>query len=833
VLDIWADRVSNTLTNGAPRLPADFVERAELGQENFLRTSRAFSREENRYAAFEAQRMEFLRQGRSVANPYALPDGPAGASDDLNDPGSGANLASAFPGAARVQSRGDAMVAWNKAAAELRAASPDGAERYFTAEDIERQADQRGAEARRRRNEADSVATGAFLPGLGGFLGEAAGMLQDPVQLATLPIGAPQAWLAGGLARRILVNSASEAAINAAVQAGVQYGAVNPYAREAGFEPDPIEAVLLAGLLGGGFGAAAPILGAAARRLYRGESVDPAVAAAARAAENAQHLADTRPAGRPMEAHLADLDRAAEAAAAGRVAEITEPSRWQASTLARVNSGAEATVFTPTGRAVGVQYRLAELDSLVASHTDDFRENPAYPHSEGIQPRDRANAMSQAGVQQIAADFQPERMAPSPESGSGPPIIGPDGVVESGNGRVLALRRVFTDPALADRRAAYLAFLQGRGLDATGMRQPVLVAERQTPLTPTERRAFAQESNARAQQGMTSTERARTDAAAAEAALPAYQGGALDLADNAAFVDGFLARLPATERADLVDSKGRASAAALGRLRGALLAAAYGDRLGPLLERFLEGGAENLKAIAGALQDAAPGWAAMRRAAARGEIAPTMDITADLVAAVETVAVARDAKLRVSDVLVQVDLDRPPLTDNGRAMLGAFFTDGTLNRGAAQRTVAARLGGYIQQAMETRPGADMFGETAPPPARVLDATGRRIEAEAVQEAAPVAPEPTTTPARDPYVGHRAALLEASADIQRGLDMPEREAADLLDAQRVAAANPGLAVPVGTGDAVGTKGAAQLLEDADDALATAAQQAACLIGAVTP
>ena len=89
------------------------------------------------------------------------------------------------------------------------------------------------------------------------------------------------------------------------------------------------------------------------------------------------------------------------------------------------------------------------------------------------------------------------------------------------------------------------------------------------------------------------------------------------------------------------------------------------------------------------------------------------------------------------------------------------------------------------------------------------------------------------PPADPYAGHRAALLEASADIQRGLDMPEREAADLLDAQRVAAANPGLAVPVGTGDAVGTKGAAKLLEDADDALATAAQQAACLIGAVTP
>jgi hypothetical protein len=824
LLDLFADRASRTATNPLPRIAASAGERFDLEWESGLLTGRTVSRDEGRYAAFEAQRQEFARQGRVLANPYATGEDQL---EQALEAGGGRFRREA------LRSRAELIAEWNKAAGELRTATPDGAERYFTAEEIERQADQRAVSARERANQAADVASGDLGPALAGMAGGMGAMLADPVQMATLPLGAPQAWLAGGLARRVLVNGVSEAAINAAVQAGVQYGAVNPYAREAGFEPDPLEAVLLAGLLGGGFGAATPIIGAAARRMFRADRADPDLAAAARMAENAQNLADTRPAGVPMETHLADLDRATAAAAAGRVAEIADPSRWQTNTLARLASGNEATVFTPTGRAVGVQYRLAELDSLVASHTDDFRENPIYPHAEGIQPRDRSNAMSQEGVQKIVSEFQPERLGPSPESGSGPPIIGPDGVVESGNGRVLALRRIMSDPDLADRRAAYLAFLQARGLDTTGLRNPVLIAERQTPLTPEERRSFAQESNARAQQGMSSTERARTDADAARAALPAYQGGALDLAENAAFVDGFLARLPATERADLVDGKGRASAAAMGRLRGALLAAAYGDRLGPLLERFLEGGAENLKAIAGALQDVAPGWASMRAAAARGEIAPAMDITADLVAAVETVAVARDAKLRVSDVLVQIDLDRPPLTDNGRAMLGAFFTDGTLARGAAQRTVTGRLAGYIDQAMATTPGVDLFGQAAPPPSRVLDATGRRVEVEAVEAADLPATRTEAPPPADPFAGHQAALRDASADIEAALANPDRPSADLLEAQRVAAANPELAVPVGTGDNLAAKPAAELLDDADSAVAAAAQQAACLIGAVTP
>lgn len=154
-------------------------------------------------------------------------------------------------------------------------------------------------------------------------------------------------------------------------------------------------------------------------------------------------------------------------------------------------------VFTPAGRSVSVEARVMELDSLIASHLGDGAANPAYPHAEGVQPRDRGTAPSRAQVDEIAARLSPDRLGPSPEAGAGAPIVGPDGVVESGNGRVAALRRVFDDPALAAQRDAYLDWLAGQGLEAAGFRKPVLVSRRVSALTPAERVAFVREANSR------------------------------------------------------------------------------------------------------------------------------------------------------------------------------------------------------------------------------------------------------------------------------------------------------------------------------------------------
>jgi len=87
--------------------------------------------------------------------------------------------------------------------------------------------------------------------------------------------------------------------------------------------------------------------------------------------------------------------------------------------------------YTPTGRAVLVEPRVVELDRLIASHGPDGRPNPAYPHAEGLQPRDRSAAPSQDQVRTIAARLIPERLLPNVEARTGAPIIGPDLVVES------------------------------------------------------------------------------------------------------------------------------------------------------------------------------------------------------------------------------------------------------------------------------------------------------------------------------------------------------------------------------------------------------------------
>ena len=49
-----------------------------------------------------------------------------------------------------------------------------------------------------------------------------------------------------------------------------------------------------------------------------------------------------------------------------------------------------------------VEPQLVELDTLVPSHLDEGGLNPAYPHTEGVQPRDRGAAPSQDQIRAIA-----------------------------------------------------------------------------------------------------------------------------------------------------------------------------------------------------------------------------------------------------------------------------------------------------------------------------------------------------------------------------------------------------------------------------------------------
>jgi hypothetical protein len=780
ILDAWQGQ-SQAAFNPLPTTPRTNTERFELAWEATRQTGTFFAREQNRYNAYARAGETLEGAGFRLANPFALPGGDA---------------------------REAGLQAWRDAVAQARAQFPDRAGEFMGPEEVERDADERAARAFRDNRAAGEVGGGGF----GGFLGEVAGTLSDPVQLATLPLGAPLR-IGGSVATRILTTALIEGGVAGATQLAVEARAA-PYRQSIGLPSEFGENVLAAtaggAVLGGGMRALVEgwrLLRGRAPALDGGEALAERDAAAL--VDRARRDAEGNPGGPAAAAqHEMALDDATRAVAAGRLpADPAVPTVYEQRRAQAVADGAEARVFTASGRAVDVQYQVVELRSLIPSHADDGALNAAYPHAEGVQPRDRSREASQAQIADIAAKLEPSRLGPSSEAATGAPIVAGDNVVESGNGRVLALRRVYGDPNLSAQAAAYRAFLKAGGHDVDGMEAPMLVARRVSALTPDERRAWVKEANAETSLTMSAAEQARADADLAGRAIGLFQGGDVADARNAAFVRAFVSGLPQTAQGRMTAAGGGLSSEGARRIRAAVLARAYGDEMGPLLERILEGDAEGLKAIAGALQDVSARWAAMRAAAAADEIAPGMDVTADLLAAVRTVDTARQKGIAVADLVAQADLELPPLSDTGRALLAAMFRDPQFRgRPVGRETLAERLGGYVDEAMKSRPGNDLFG--APPP------TGREV-----------------LEASDPMRGRQRALADtADAEAAVREATPRLAEAEVLEAQRVAAARD-LQVPVGTGDAVTTRSARELLDEADDEVANAAAAAVCMIGGV--
>nr|WP_249118038.1 hypothetical protein [Neoroseomonas alkaliterrae] len=512
-------------------------------------------------------------------------------------------------------------------------------------------------------------------------------------------------------------------------------------------------------------------------------------------------------------------------------------------------------VYTPTGRAVLVEPRVVPLSSLVPSHGPDGTPNPAYPHAEGLQPRDRGAAPSRDQVRAIAAGLIPDRLLPNVEAGMGAPIVhGSDNVVESGNGRVAALTLVHRDPALAHVREAYLAALERAGFDLARIEDPVLVSARVSQLSPAERIAFVREANLRGTAAETLTEAAARDADAARGLLHLWRGGTADAAANADFLRGFLARLTPEERAELLDSAGRPLPALAARIERALLMAAYGDALGPIAARMIAGEIEGMRGLAAALRNLAGDWAAMRAEIEAGRVPAEYEATPALAEAVSAIAEAQARRLPLAELVLQADIERPGLTPSGLAMLRAMFPDGDLDRRIKPEVrLTEMLRGYVERARAADAGPMLLDL---PPVRITDAIGAAARAE---EGAPPAPgragEPSRTPGEQLTIGDggrgevspapgaaaaaasgrageispadpQIARLQAAAEEARRLARdPATASAELLEAQRIAAERD-LMIP----EEAGARGARELLDAADDEVAEAAAAAVCLIGA---
>lgn len=375
-----------------------------------------------------------------------------------------------------------------------------------------------------------------------------------------------------------------------------------------------------------------------------------------------------------------------------------------------------ATARTASGARVPVRYAVVEASSLAASLMPDGRINPSYPAE--LQPRDRSSAPSKDQIEYIANNLDPEQLERSPKASDGAPIISPDGVVESGNGRVTALRRAYERGAAED----YRNYLRDKGYPVADMKEPVLVRVRENEFTPDERISFVKDANEPDVLAMSATEQAIADGKAIpDSMLDLYRGGYIGSPSNRPFVRAFISKfVPRAAQGRMISADGELSQDAIRRVEGALFSKAYGDP--ELLKALIESPDVEIKAIGGALKEVAAQWSKMRGMAADGRIDPAMDQTAALMEAVKIVRRARIEDRSVAEFVGQIDIFSgetiSPITEGFLRLMFRNTADWTQPMGQAR--LKAALLDYTQQAEKTKPGVDLTGDAGKQPEQILN-----------------------------------------------------------------------------------------------------------------
>jgi hypothetical protein len=340
-------------------------------------------------------------------------------------------------------------------------------------------------------------------------------------------------------------------------------------------------------------------------------------------------------------------------------------------------------VVTPTGLRVAVKPEVVDAMDLVKASGE-------------LQPRDRSRAASDAQIAEMAANLDPARLMFSPEADRGAPIVGPDGVVESGNGRVAALiRAAQTNP---ERFAAYKQALKDAGFNVPDKGIPVLVSRRVGDLTDAQRAQFVNDANTSAIARMSATETAMMDTRAmTSGTLANYVPGDINSAANRAFVGSFLRNLPSNERLSLVDADGRLNVDGIRRIDNALIAAAYGDA--DVVARFAETPDDNVKSIMGAMSDAAGEWSAMRKDIADGLIDADFDVTPSLTDALRFMSRAREKAVAekrpvatvIKEEMGQLDLLAGEIDPRTKAFVQSFYKNDQFTQANGRDIIADHL----------------------------------------------------------------------------------------------------------------------------------------------
>ncbi|WP_421323190.1 LPD38 domain-containing protein [Aeromonas veronii] len=390
--------------------------------------------------------------------------------------------------------------------------------------------------------------------------------------------------------------------------------------------------------------------------------------------------------------------------------------------------GKRVTVATPKGQSVEVQYRVMEAADLVASH--DFEGNLNHDYPQQLQPRDRSKQTYRVQVGQIAAAPDGARLAASPETDRGAPIVR-DGIVESGNGRSIGLRQAY-QRGDADAYRRYIeANAADFGIDPAvigAMKQPVLVRERITTMTDDQLRDFVVDSNTDAKMANSAAEDAGADAGKLTDdmldLLNIPEGGDVLASQNNRFLQAFLSAIGENQSNSYVSRDGQWNDAYRKRVTAAIFAYGYDN------QRLLDAATGEVDAdgrnITTALINNAVGMAKLRQhSPERAKV-----ISNYLAEAVESIARAKRSGQSLQEMAAQSDMLGGDTSPEGSLLAQAIA--------ASARSAKAITGmvGDILTMLNKTSSADMFGAAVDPatPETAINETLKAISAYNQQKA---------------------------------------------------------------------------------------------------
>jgi len=383
--------------------------------------------------------------------------------------------------------------------------------------------------------------------------------------------------------------------------------------------------------------------------------------------------------------------------------------------VAKSHSGKSTQVVTDDGTEFNAQYKVIDADNIIASNKADnsFAPNKLYPSE--LQPRNRASVAMQGQVRQMAANLRPADLGESRNLNTGAPLINDNGVVENGNGRVMAITRALKGGNEAGKN--YKQYLVDNadkyGLDAAiiqGMKSPVLVRQRLDDvdtnkiITSTAGGAVM----GATEQGLSDAKRLDTNTLRK---YVANDNGDLTTGGNRNFVISALKDIVGKDMGKfnaLLTADGDVSQQGITRVRNALFAKAYKDN--GLLAIMSESTDNNIRNITNAMLNAAPYIAEIQARMSNGSLYD-YNLSGEVTAACKKLVKLRDEGKPVSTYLVEQSMFGEELSDTAKDIIS--FLDRNKNSAKKINTMLQRASKLVEDLGDPNQGR-LYGEVKMP-----------------------------------------------------------------------------------------------------------------------